>query len=184
MKITTSKELLAASEAEMATKIPTLTWGLLEWAYQNIPELLDLYSTDSDGRKVYNLEVTEAEARRLKAEDASVRTHVTAVAADRYIGSGTRGWRFTVKQNNTNDPKQLSHLETKAACYDLRREIKAVGSKINILRKSDFSNEPGTDRGEIIANITLAYRHLEDSALRLGKAIQELDGGTSVYDKA
>jgi hypothetical protein len=81
------------------------------------------------------------------------------------------------------DPKQPTHLETKTACYDLRREMKTTAEKINQLRKSDFSNEPGTDRGEIIANITLAYRHAEDASLRLGKAIQHLDGGTSVYDK-
>jgi hypothetical protein len=29
----------------------------------------------------------------------------------------------------------------------------------------------------------LAYRHLEDASMRLGKAIQAMDGGTSVYDK-
>lgn len=39
------------------------------------------------------------------------------------------------------------------------------------------------DIAELYANITLAYRHLEDSAMRLGKAIQARDGGSSVYDK-
>ena len=34
---------------------------------------------------------------------------------------------------------------------------------------------------EMAANITLAYRHLEDARMRLGKAIQASDGGTSVY---
>jgi len=28
------------------------------------------------------------------------------------------------------------------------------------------------DTGEVIANLTLAYRHSEDSVMRLGKAIQ------------
>jgi hypothetical protein len=36
---------------------------------------------------------------------------------------------------------------------------------------------------EVHANITLAYRHLEDAAMRLGKAIQARDGGVSIYDK-
>lgn len=33
--------------------------------------------------------------------------------------------------------------------------------------------------GETMANITLAYRHLEDAAMRFGKAIQAADGGVS-----
>ncbi len=37
--------------------------------------------------------------------------------------------------------------------------------------------------GEAVANIMLAYRHLEDASMRMGKAIQSLDGGVSVYDK-
>jgi hypothetical protein len=40
------------------------------------------------------------------------------------------------------------------------------------------------DRAEMIANLMLAYRHLEDASMRLGKAIQARDGGTSVYDTA
>jgi hypothetical protein len=39
------------------------------------------------------------------------------------------------------------------------------------------------DRGEAVANIMLAFRHLEDARMRLGKAIQALEGGVSVYDK-
>jgi hypothetical protein len=30
----------------------------------------------------------------------------------------------------------------------------------------------------------LAYRHLEDASMRLGKVMQALDGGVSVYDRA
>jgi hypothetical protein len=33
------------------------------------------------------------------------------------------------------------------------------------------------------ANIMLAFRHLEDCRMRLGKAIQAFDGGTSVYPR-
>ena len=39
------------------------------------------------------------------------------------------------------------------------------------------------DQGEMKANLTLAYRHLEDAAMRLGKVIQAHNGGKSVYDK-
>ena len=37
--------------------------------------------------------------------------------------------------------------------------------------------------GEMKANLTLCYRHLEDAAMRLGKVLQAKDGGKSVYDK-
>ena len=39
------------------------------------------------------------------------------------------------------------------------------------------------EAGEMKANITLAYRHLEDVRMRLGKAIQAYDGGTSCYPR-
>ena len=57
-----------------------------------------------------------------------------------------------------------------------RAEIKTVAAAVLAI-KTDTSN------GEAIANIMLAYRHLEDASMRLGKVIQALDGGVSVYDK-
>ena len=39
------------------------------------------------------------------------------------------------------------------------------------------------DEGECFANLTLAYRCLEDASMRLGKAIQAADGGVSVHDR-
>lgn len=33
--------------------------------------------------------------------------------------------------------------------------------------------------GEVAANLTIAYRHLEDAAMRFGKAIQASQGGES-----
>jgi hypothetical protein len=35
---------------------------------------------------------------------------------------------------------------------------------------------------EALSNVILAFRHFEDSRMRLGKAIQALDGGASCYD--
>ena len=70
-----------------------------------------------------------------------------------------------------------------ADCEALRREIKATADKLAVLRSTgapDTMAEPA----EVYANLTLAYRHLEDASMRLGKAIQALDGGTSVYDKS
>lgn len=67
---------------------------------------------------------------------------------------------------------------TKEDCEQLRREIKLIAEQLWVIKEA----MPPVPR-EAIANATLAYRHLEDASMRLGKAIQALDGGTSVYDK-
>lgn len=64
---------------------------------------------------------------------------------------------------------------------DIRREIKHIAERLNELRKFQPATPIG---GEVFANATLAYRHLEDASMRLGKAMQALDGGVSVYDKS
>jgi len=55
--------------------------------------------------------------------------------------------------------------------------------KSNSRFNQDSLQQPGEDRGEAIANIMLAYRHLEDARMRLGKVFQALDGGESAYKK-
>lgn len=70
----------------------------------------------------------------------------------------------------------------KVDCEALRRELKPIAEKLWLMRGRMISS------GEVypteqMANMTLAYRHLEDASMRLGKAIQALDGGVSVYDK-
>jgi hypothetical protein len=68
---------------------------------------------------------------------------------------------------------------TKDDCEALRREIKAIADRLFALRPFDETLE----LGEVTANCMLTYHHLEDASMRLGKAIQALDGGVSVYDK-
>jgi hypothetical protein len=60
-------------------------------------------------------------------------------------------------------------------CHWLRGQVKEVAEQVSKCRR--------TVSGEAAANITIAYRHLEDASMRLGKAVQALDGGVSVYDK-
>jgi hypothetical protein len=62
------------------------------------------------------------------------------------------------------------------AINGLRGAIKDTAAEVLALKH-------GTTDGEARANIMLAYRHLEDASMRLGKVIQALDGGVSVYDK-
>jgi hypothetical protein len=62
-------------------------------------------------------------------------------------------------------------------CANLRRLLKQIAE--DVLRLRDDGDAPS----EAIANVMLAYRHLEDASMRIGKAMQALDGGASVYDR-
>lgn len=69
---------------------------------------------------------------------------------------------------------------------NLRAEVLRLGNVVNVLHKHPaFSDEQSSvgQHSEMHANITLAYRHLEDARMRLGKVIQAQDGGLSCYDK-
>ncbi len=70
---------------------------------------------------------------------------------------------------------------TYRAANDLRARIKVIAMDANTLRH--FAGTMKADP-EAIANATIAYRCLEDASMRLGKVLQALDGGVSVYDKA
>jgi hypothetical protein len=59
---------------------------------------------------------------------------------------------------------------------DCRTQIKDAATDV-------LAMKVGMTDSEAIANVMLAYRHLEDASMRLGKVIQALDGGISVYDK-
>jgi hypothetical protein len=72
------------------------------------------------------------------------------------------------------------------ACSINRKAIKELAVKVHELHQFNqflIYEDPKPDFAEMHANITLCYRHLEDAAMRLGKAIQAFDGGKSVYDK-
>lgn len=82
----------------------------------------------------------------------------------------------------------------KTLINDLRAGILSVEQQVLSLKgacvAADLTNRtdvptaaPAADRGEMIANTMLAYRHLEDARMRLGKVIQAYDGGVSIYDK-
>jgi hypothetical protein len=77
-------------------------------------------------------------------------------------------------------------LETYFAnsCSFARTETKKLGEHLKaiIAHAKSHPEIEGLDKGEMIANATLAYRHCEDVAMRLGKAIQAFEGGKSIYD--
>lgn len=70
------------------------------------------------------------------------------------------------------------------ACSFARINTKKLGDELKSI--IDFAKKhsevEGLDKGEMIANATLAYRHCEDVAMRLGKAIQAFEGSKSIYD--
>ncbi len=67
---------------------------------------------------------------------------------------------------------------------ETRSALKGTGEyllqvKEDLIRNTgEFADQKDEeDRGEEIANVTLAYRHLEDCIMRLGKVIQAYNGG-------
>ena len=79
-------------------------------------------------------------------------------------------------------------VEFKDLMEQFRSELKEFGKKVLLSKqhKSIVLSDGGDsslDRPEMIANIILSYRHIEDAIMRLGKAIQAHDGGVSIYDK-
>lgn len=75
-------------------------------------------------------------------------------------------------------------LSFDAACSMHRLALKAITENTSRLMTHPAFETPtsGMNVAEMKANVMLAYRHLEDAAMRLGKAVQAFDGGKSVYD--
>ena len=71
-------------------------------------------------------------------------------------------------------------------CNDLRQEVKCIGDTVkDLMQDSTFDGEQTfiSQHSEMKANIMMAYRHLEDARMRLGKVMQQIQGGISKYDK-
>ena len=75
----------------------------------------------------------------------------------------------------------LEEMSTKARADILSISKFVLGMKWNSQLKGETT--PNEDHGEAVANIMLAYRHLEDARMRLGKVMQAMNGGESVYSK-
>jgi hypothetical protein len=66
---------------------------------------------------------------------------------------------------------------------DIRIKIKDIAKYVDFIKGRFVPETPAVNVGEVMANLTLAYRHLEDASMRIGKVKQHLNGGESVYDK-
>lgn len=83
---------------------------------------------------------------------------------------------------NDETPNQPSPDTVTEVATKLRIEVRDLAVIVKGMMKNE-GHGIEADVGESKANIMLAYRHLEDARMRLGKVIQAEDGGVSVYDK-
>lgn len=71
-------------------------------------------------------------------------------------------------------PAEITAEDVRAALLSIE-DILKKGKEMH----AAMSVGPTEDRGEVMANLTLAYRHVEDARMRLGKVFQALNGGIS-----
>lgn len=79
----------------------------------------------------------------------------------------------------------MDQTNLQGAVGGVRKQIKDVALYVKAIKENHVTipENDNEDRGEVLANLTIAYRHLEDASMRLGKVLQAYDGGVSVYDK-
>lgn len=71
-------------------------------------------------------------------------------------------------------------------CTELRNQIRDLGTSVLALKaQSVFGGEElfVGQQGEMKANIMLSFRHLEDARMRIGKVMQQIQGGISIFDR-
>jgi hypothetical protein len=64
--------------------------------------------------------------------------------------------------------------------------VKDIGKEIkSLMNHSDFKGEQVFlgQHDEMQANMMLSFRHLEDARMRLGKVMQQIQGGVSIFDR-
>lgn len=71
-------------------------------------------------------------------------------------------------------------------CGSVRDDISILEDTVRDIRQHpdlDSDEAPDANKAEIRGNAMLAYRHLEDARMRLGKVIQHAEGRGSIYDQ-
>jgi hypothetical protein len=80
-----------------------------------------------------------------------------------------------------DDGLKESSYRHRKALLDIQHQVRTLVNHPDTEGGDEPS--PGANRSEAKANLMLAVRHIEDARMRLGKVVQAMDGGTSVYDK-
>lgn len=65
---------------------------------------------------------------------------------------------------------------------NLEKNCRDIKSKLERDFRGQEQAYPG-QHGDVLGQITLAFRHLKDTRMRIGKVIQYSGDGVSVYDK-
>lgn len=97
-------------------------------------------------------------------------------------------WELDLLPDGTVQFKYDVHLDDfKEDCFMLREHLKTLEHTAMCIFHTHpvFKDKPVPPSwlSEMKANLMLAYRHLEDARMRLGKAIQAFDGGKSCYPR-
>ncbi len=70
--------------------------------------------------------------------------------------------------------------EFKEEVFRVRELCEALKTQLHCVQVDTangvFDMSRASDPAEIMANLTLAYRHIEDARMRLGKAVQAYEG--------
>lgn len=93
------------------------------------------------------------------------------------------GTSETVGTNVAGEGREMTFEES---CSLLREKINHQCASLLALKVHKiFKAEQGylNQHGEMQANIMLAFRHLEDARMRIGKILQAADDGVSILDK-
>lgn len=89
--------------------------------------------------------------------------------------------------NPTRGPLYVDEYTQEARAFLKRCGVQVLLLKKRMIEKGFENTKANGDKeleSEAIANATLAFRHVEDAAMRLGKVLQALNGGESVYDNS
>ena len=98
---------------------------------------------------------------------------------------------LTIIPISQTEEEIMKPADFKTGIFGMRGDIELVKSKVKNWMghpeaevRLDIDGAPeNRDCGEMVANLELTYRHLEDARMRLGKAVQAYDGGKSCYPR-
>ena len=96
---------------------------------------------------------------------------------------------LTINPSLPTEEQIMKPVDFKDGIFGMRSDIELVKSKVKNwmehpeILNTENSRKPLNKKAEMVANLKLAYRHLEDARMRLDKAVQAFDGGKSCYPK-
>ena len=92
--------------------------------------------------------------------------------------------RFFERMESMDNLTPMQKME--ARCTEHRNAIRDLGELVRSLMVGECYNGEELFMGqhaEMKANVMLAVRHLEDARMRVGKVMQQIQGGVSIFDR-